>query len=208
MMARMDYNFGKVLDTLDQLKIAENTIVLFVSDNGGAWEANIGNLKGGKTDLHEGGIRVAGLVRWPGQIEAGSESGELCHSNDWLPTLCSAAGVPLPTDDAFDGIDLLPHLTGKDCSLNRETVFWQIMLYRKLQRHYPKPVPHATEIARKGKWKLLAKNGEPVELFDVESDLYEKHNLLEKKPEIVEGLKKELQAFLDAPRRQFGNHRD
>lgn len=92
-------------------------------------------------ELVAGGIRVAGLVRWPGRIEAGSESRVLCHSNDLLPTICSGAGVPLPEDDTFDGTDILPLLTGKSDLLERETVFWQIHLYRKLQRHYPKPKP-------------------------------------------------------------------
>ncbi|MCL4105627.1 UNVERIFIED_CONTAM: hypothetical protein GTU68_023694 [Idotea baltica] len=205
MMARMDFNFGKVLDTLDRLKIADNTIVIFVSDNGGAWEANNGELKGGKTDLHEGGIRVAGLARWPEQIEAGSESGAVCHSNDLLPTVCSAAGVTLPKDDQFDGVNLLPLLTGEADSIDRGTVFWQLNLYKSLQRHSKKPEPFATEIARKGKWKLLAKGGEPVELFDLEADLYEKNNVLEEKPEIVTELKNELQAWLAEPRQQFGN---
>lgn len=205
MMARMDYNFGRILDTLDRLKIAESTIVIFVSDNGGAFEANNGKLKGGKTDLHEGGIRVAGLARWPGRIQPGSVSNALTHSNDLLPTVCSAAGIPIPDDDTFDGTNLLPLLTGQAESFKRGTVFWQINLYPKLQRHYPKPKPYATEIARKGKWKLLAKGGEPVELFDIESDLYEQHNLLNAKPKIAGTLQKELQEWLAAPRRQYGN---
>lgn len=208
MMARMDYNFGKVLDTLERLKIADNTIVIFVSDNGGAYEANIGDLKGGKTDLHEGGIRVAGLARWPGHIRPGSESDVLSHSNDLLPTVCAAAGIALPKDDTFDGTNLLPLLTGQTETLKRETVFWQINLYKKLQRHYPKPRPYATEIARQGKWKLLAKDGDPVELFDIESDLHEKQNLLQENPKIAGKLKKQLQAWLAEPRRQFGNHQD
>ncbi|MDF1739076.1 MAG: sulfatase-like hydrolase/transferase [Verrucomicrobiales bacterium] len=205
MMARMDYNFGKVLDTLDRLKIADNTIVIFVSDNGGAWEANNGNLKAGKTDLHEGGIRVAGLARWPGHIQAGSESGALTHSTDLLPTLCAAAGVVPPEDDTFDGKNILPILTGKENELDRGTVFWQLNLYKSLQRHEPKPKPYATEVARRGKWKMLAMNGEPVELFDLEADIYETKDVLEANPEIVKDLKEELQGWLAEPRIQFGN---
>jgi arylsulfatase A len=166
---------------------------------------NIGDLKGGKTDLHEGGIRVAGLVRWPGLIQPGSESGVLSHSTDLLPTVCSTVRIPLPKDDAFDGIDLLPLLIGQVDSLNRGTVFWQINLYRNLQRHTPKPKPFATEIARKGKWKLLAKDDEPVELFNIESDLCEQYDLVKEKPEIASDLKQELQAWLAEPRRQYGN---
>ena len=111
MMARMDYNFGKILDTLDRLKITENTIVIFVSDNCGAYEADIGNLKGGKTDLHEGGIRVAGLARWPGRIQPGSESDVLSHSNDLLPTLCHVAEVPMKEEISLDGMSLAPLFT-------------------------------------------------------------------------------------------------
>ena len=109
--------------------------MLFVSDNGGAFEANNGILRGGKTDLHEGDIRVAGLARWPEHIKAGT----------------------------------------------------------------------ATEIARKGKWKLLAKGGEPVELFDIDSDLTEKHNVFTENPKIAQELQKELKAWLAGPRQQFGN---
>lgn len=205
MMARMDFNFGKVLDTLDRLGIADNTVVIFVSDNGGAWEANIGDLKGGKTDLHEGGIRVCGLVRWPGHIKPGSESNQLTHSNDLLPTLCSVAGVDLPADDKFDGVNLLPHLTGSTETVERKTVFWQLNLYKSLQRHSKKPTPYATEIARKGKWKMLAKGGEPVELFNIEADIYEKNNLMDENPDVIAELKKDLKGWLAEPREQFGN---
>ena len=204
MMARMDYNFGKVLDTLNQLGIADNTIIVFVSDNGGAWEANNGKLKGGKTDLHEGGIRVSGLAQWPGHIKPGSESATLCHSNDLLPTLCAAAGVTLPQSETFDGINLLPLLTGESDPPKRGTVFWQIDLYSNIQRHEPKPKPYATEIARRGKWKLLAKKGEPVALYDIESDLFEKHNLVDSHPALVQKLQQELQKWLAEPRQQFG----
>lgn len=204
MMARMDYNFGKVLDTLDELGIADNTIVLFLSDNGGAYECNNGPLKGGKTDLHEGGIRVAGLARWPGKIKAGAENASLGHTNDLLPTLCAAAGVDVPKEAKVDGTNLLPLLTGKAKKVERGTTFWQIRLYSKMQRHDPKPKPYATEIARKGKWKLLAKNGKPVELFDIDADLTEKHNVLGKYPEVAKELQKELKAWLAEPRKNFG----
>jgi hypothetical protein len=73
-------------------------------------------------------------------------------------------------------------------------------LYRNLQRHYPKPEPFSTEIARKGDWKLLAYDGEPKELFDLAADPLEKENLLEERPEIVEELGGEMREFLEAPR--------
>lgn len=102
-------------------------------------------------------------------------------------------------------MNLLPLFTGKEDSVERDTVFWQVRLYRNMQRNTPKPKPYATEIARKGKWKLLAKAGEPVELFDIHADLTEKHNVLEKHPEVAQELQEELNAWLAQPRQEFGS---
>jgi arylsulfatase A len=204
MVARMDYQVGRILDTLDRLKIANNTLVIFLSDNGGAYEANIGELKGGKTDLHEGGIRVPFLARWPGRIKVGSVSNEIGHSTDLLPTICSAAEIPLPKNLKLDGINLLPLLQGERKQLERNTVFWQLNLYKHLQRHYDKPKPYATEIARRNRWKMLALNGKPVELFDIEEDIEEKNNLIHEHPDVVKSMNVELQDWLTQPRQPFG----
>ena len=207
MVARMDYQFGRILQTLEETGIADNTLIIFVSDNGGAYESNIGGLKGGKTDLHEGGIRVPFVARYPGHIKPGTVSSKLCHSADLLPTIFAAAGVSLPADDHFDGFNILPFLSDETKYPDHGTMFWQIDLYRHLQRHYPKPKPYATEIVRKGRWKMLAFHGKPVELFDVEKDIYEEHNLLNAKPDIIKSLQAELEAWLAEPRRQFGQAR-
>ena len=204
MVARMDYQVGRILGTLDELGIADNTLVLFVSDNGGAYEANIGPLKGGKTDLHEGGIRVPFIARWPGRIKPGGTLDVLGHTNDLLPTCCAAAGASQPAQGQCDGLNLLPLLTGRVDRLDRGTVFWRVKLYKHLQRHYPKPEPYATEVARRGRWKLLALEGEPVELVDVEADPGEQKNLLNSEPQIVQSLHRELTAWLAEPRQPFG----
>ena len=160
MVARMDYQVGRILDTLDELGLARNTLVLFTStDNGGAYEANIGDLKGGKTDLHEGGIRVPFLARWPARIRPGTESTELGHSTDLLPTCCSAAGVPLPAADRFDGRDLL---AAADPDGSKAVPRGTLLANRpdaedSQHRHEPKPKPYATEAAcARTRWKLLA----------------------------------------------------
>ena len=79
-------------------------------------------------------------------------------------------------------------------------MFWQLNLYRGLQRHYPKPKPFATEVAMRGKWKLLALGGKPVELFDIEADPNEKRNVMSDHPDLVTSLSAELTEWLSAPR--------
>jgi len=208
MVAHMDHKIGQIVAKLDELGIRDNTFVLFTSDNGGAWEADVGPLKGGKTDLHEGGIREPMIASWPGTIPAGTTSNVVGHTNDILPTFCAAANVKVPAEAKVEGINLLPVLTGKQTTLEPRTVFWQLDHYRRLQRHYPKPKPYSTAVVRRGPWKLLAKGAQPVELFNVESDPRETTNLLEKKPKLVAELQSELRAFLAAPRDRSGSVRE
>ncbi len=203
MVSHMDAKVGQLVAKLDELGIAEDTLILFTSDNGPAYEGHPGPWKGGKTDLHEGGIRVPMIACWPGRIPAGTETGALGHTNDLLPTFCAAAGVTPPSDLELDGLNLLPHLTENAPPPERGTVFWQMDLYKGFQRHEAKPKPYATEIARKGRWKLLAKDGIPVELIDLDANPGETVNLLEKQPAIVEELAAELHAWLAAPRHRW-----
>jgi len=203
MVQHMDAKTGQILKKLNELGIADNTLVLFTSDNGAAYEGFIGELKGGKTDLHDGGLRVPMIVRWPAAIPAGQSSDAFGHTNDLLPTICEAAGVELPRGLAIDGLSLLPHMKGKSppSAEARGTVFWQLNLYKKIQRHYPKPKPYATEVAMRGKWKLLALGGRPVELFDVESDPNEQRNAIDNHPDLVASLTAQLKEWLNAPRK-------
>lgn len=202
MMQHMDTKVGQMLDKLDELGIADNTIVLFTSDNGAAYEGFIGDLKGGKTDLHDGGLRVPMIVRWPGNIPAGRTSHAFGHTNDLLPTICEAAGAELPSELPLDGLSLLSHMQGETApsAEARGTVFWQLNLYKSLQRHYPKPKPYATEVALQGKWKLLALKGKPVELFDIEADPNERQNIMDANPDLVASLAEELNTWLREPR--------
>ena len=200
MVARLDYQIGRIVARLEELGIRDNTFIVFASDNGGAYEADIGPFKGGKTDLHEGGIRVPMIANWPGRIAGGTKSDVLGHTSDILPTFCAAVGVRLPKGDKFDGVNLLPHMSEGAGPPDRGTVFWQMDLYNHLQRHYPKPKPYSTEVARRGKWKLLTREGEPMELFDLEADPLEKHNRLQEQPAIAGALRRELRGWLSEPR--------
>ena len=202
MMQHMDAKVGQVLDKLQELGIADNTLVLFTSDNGAAYEGFIHDLKGGKTDLHDGGLRVPMVVRWPAAIPAGQTSDAFGHTNDLLPTFCEAAGVEVPGELPIDGLSLLPHLKSEEppSAEARGTVFWQLNLYKSIQRHYPKPKPYATEVAMRGKWKLLALGGKPVELFDIEADPNEQRNVIADHRELVASLSAQLNEWLNAPR--------
>ncbi|EMI26896.1 MULTISPECIES: sulfatase family protein [Rhodopirellula] len=202
MVQHMDAKVGEILQKLDELKIADNTLVLFTSDNGAAFEGFIHDLKGGKTDLHDGGIRVPMIVRWPATIPPGQTSQAFGHTNDLLPSFCDAAGVDVPGELSLDGLSLLPHWKGGPPPSDEErgTVFWQLDLYKSLQRHTPKPKPFATEVVRRGNWKLLAFKGKPVELFDVDTDPNEKHNVLVEHPDLVASLSAELSQWLNEPR--------
>lgn len=203
MVAHLDAKVGDIIAKLEALGIRERTLIVFASDNGGAYEADIGGLKGGKTDLHEGGIRVPFVLNWPGHVPAGKETEAIGHSNDILPTLCAAAGVRVPREARVDGINLLPHAVDGAAmgEAERGTLFWQIRFYPTLQRHYPKPTPHATEAARLGRWKLLARDGQPTELFDIEADPWERENLLGRRGDIAGQLADALRAWLAEPRR-------
>jgi arylsulfatase A-like enzyme len=203
MVLHLDHRIGGILARLDELGIRDNTLVLFTSDNGGAYEANLGPWRGGKTDLHEGGIRVPAIASWPSRIPAGRATTAVGHHCDILPTFCAAAGVRTPADPALDGINLLPLLEG-GAAPARGAMHWQIDLYRTLQRHYPKPEPFATEAARQGPWKLLSMDGRPVALYHLEADPGESRNLLEKEPQVVERLRQATQAYLTAARDRRG----
>ena len=198
MVRHMDAKIGVILAKLDELGIADNTLIVFTSDNGAAFEGYIGDLKGGKTDLHDGGLRVPMIARWPGKIPAGKETDAFAHSNDLLPTFCEAAGVKPSADLPLHGRSLLPHLTGGAAlSMDeRGTVFWQLDLYKSIQRHYPKPKPYATEVVRRGKWKLLALGGNPVELFDILADPNERTSVLGQHADIADSMAQELAAWL------------
>lgn len=196
MVAHLDHQCGRILALLDELGLRENTLVIFSSDNGGAWEANIGPYRGGKTDLHEGGIRVPGILSWPARIRQPRVEDRLAHHTDLLPTICAAAGLAAPKE--IDGFNLL----GK--APRERTVFWQIDHYPRLQRHYEKPKPYATEALRRGRWKLLSRDGAPVALYDLEADPLEGANLLEREAKAAVPLAAATRAMLQAPRDRRG----
>ncbi len=204
MVTHLDYSVGRIIDKLKELGIDENTLVIFTSDNGPAYQGSPGALKGRKLDFHEGGIRVPAIAWWPGKIAAGKESNQLLHTNDFFPTFCAAANVECTKDLNLDGQNILPYLQNNSLEVKRDYVFWQIELYKGNGNYGvtvdKRPEPVATEVVRKGNWKLLTKEGEPVELFNLEHDPYERWNLIKQYPEITSELASAMQNWLKEPR--------
>jgi arylsulfatase A-like enzyme len=126
-MAETDANVGRVLDALDRLQIASNTIVLWCTDNGAEqrrpWRGSAGPWSGFYNTVMEGGIRTPCIIRWPGRIPAGRVSNEIVHEIDLFPTLAAAIGADIvPHDRAIDGVNQLPFLEGKQAASNRDSV--------------------------------------------------------------------------------------
>jgi arylsulfatase A-like enzyme len=169
----MDAAIGRLLDLLEEYGIADNTIVIFFSDNGGGGSADNAPLRGRKGQMFEGGIRVPCIVKWPGKIPADSTSDEFLTSLEIVPTLCAATGAEPPKGVALDGFNMLPVLQGKKRSPRTE-MFWQ----RKLDKG-----------ARVGHWKWV-ESSRGGGLFDLRDDIGERRDLSEEKPEVL----KEVQA--------------
>ena len=172
MIESMDQGIGRVLDRLDAHGIADDTIVVFASDNGpvlgGALARYNGPFRGAKGNCLEGGIRVPGLVRFPGRIEAGGYSDRLIHFCDWLPTLASMAGVSAHTRFPLDGCDATRRLRGEDDDAP-DVRFWQHNRYEPLGR--------SNAAVRDGRWKLYFPQRENAGRKDVNDTGFYQHGL-------------------------------
>lgn len=187
MTEALDRVFGGVLDALEDSGLADNTLVIFSSDNG-ALDSVADNrpLRGAKGYLYEGGIRVPTMVRWPGRIEPGSVNDTPIISTDFFATLLDAAGVSLPSSYPGDGVSLLPLLT-ETGDLEREALFF----------HYPNYAWHRSNrlggAIRAGDYKLIERFDDgSVELYDLSSDLGEQTDLALAEPELAARLQAKL----------------
>ena len=170
MLTAMDEAVGAVLDELASAKLAADTLVVFISDNGGATTettANNAPLRGEKGTAYEGGVRVPFLVRWPGRAPAGTTYAHPVSTLDLAPTVLAAARIALDTSD-FDGRDLAPHWSGARPGRPHDALFWK---------------RGAQLAARVGDLKMVADHGEPPQLFDLARDPSERENLAERHPE-------------------------
>ena len=185
MIEGMDLAIGRVLKAVDDLKLREDTLVVFTSDNGGyGGVADNRPLRGDKGHLYEGGIRIPLIVRWPGVVKPGTLSDVPVISTDWFPTLLEAGGATAPK--VTDGESILPLLRG-DGKLRRDALFF----------HYPNYAFHRKNrlggAIRMGKHKLIERFDDgSLELFDLQGDLGEKKNLAQENPQLAEKLAKRL----------------
>jgi arylsulfatase A len=195
MITRLDKEVGRLLRTLDELKLADNTLIIFTSDHGATFES--GNLgasafhdsnrpfRGQKRTLWEGGIRVPGLVRWPAQLGRKTHTDPV-HMIDVFPTVLAAAGVKVDPKWQVDGMNLLPIWQGKELMPAR-TLFWEW----RAEGHYQ-------VAAMRGPIKFVITGSETSrpELFNVEEDPGERRNRAAEFPEMTKRLQKELNDWL------------
>ena len=199
MITRLDAQVGEIMQLLEECGLAENTVLIFTSDNGPHEEGGAdpayfnhdGKFRGLKRSTHEGGIRIPFIVRWPGHISAGSKSDQPFAFYDLLPTFCDIAGIHrLPLYDLrlkqgqlvnhrfanrkavrCDGISILPTLIGKGRQRQHDHLYWEF---------------HETDMlgVRQGDWKLVVKRGQPA-LYNLADDPHEDNDLAASRPEIV-----------------------
>ena len=203
MITRLDAQVGEIMQLLEERGLAENTVLIFTSDNGPHEEGGAdpayfnhdGKFRGLKRSTHEGGIRIPFIVRWPGHISAGSKSDQPFAFYDLLPTFCDIAGIRrLPLYDLrlkqgqlvnhrfanrkavrCDGISILPTLIGKGRQRQHDHLYWEFN--------------ETDQVAvRKGDWKLISRGG-TCSLYNLATDLHEDHDVAAQHPDIVEQLK-------------------
>jgi len=214
MIEGMDQSLGDLMDYLVENNLMENTIILFMSDNGGLSALGRGGephthnwpLNSGKGSAYEGGIRVPMIVSWPGKIQAGSKSEEILVIEDFFPTILEMAGIKeYQTVQEIDGISFVPALTGQITTDPDRNLIW----------HFPNkwgangPGIGSTSSIRKGDWKLVYwHKTQSMELFNLQEDLMEKTNLANQRPEKLKELAKELGNYLRTVKAQMPSFRD
>ncbi len=216
-LSHADDRVGEVLDALDRLELADETLVIFSSDNGPARAGSgtklksmydsatgegfnvaasrgiTGGRKGYKAALFEGGVGVPFIARWPGKVPAGKEDKTSIFSAvDLLPTFCEIAGVKLPTSYEPDGVSQVATLKGEGEALREKPLFWKALAPWPARK--TKPDHWVSYVVVKQRWKLVAnRNADHLELYDLLADPYEKNDLKAKNPKVV----KELLRMLD-----------
>lgn len=186
MITSMDENIGRILEKLEEKELSDNTIVIFMSDNGGTSSGSNGILRGNKGNVFEGGIRVPCIVKWPGKIPEGKVSDQPCMTIDLSASIVRAAGATIPANRAFDGIDVLK-LIEDNSPVEERTMFWRARRGENTRK-----------AVRQGNMKYIwmINDGNIEEfLFDLGADISETRNLSESMPEAVTKMKILLESW-------------
>ena len=185
MLEILDDGIGKVVQTLKEKGVWDNTLLFFLTDNGGAGAMHANNtpLHGFKQMNYEGGIRVPFIVSWPDKFEGGRKIETPVIAMDILPTAVAAAGLKLPADNTLDGKNILPVLEGK-VDILHEDLFWS-------------EGSNGEWAVRSGNWKLVVIKDQ-IELFNLKDDVSESINLADKNPKIVKKLSAKYEVWLDS----------
>ncbi len=207
MVQNIDDNMARILKTLDELNLAENTIVIFLTDNGPNGMRYDAGLKMCKGSVYEGGVRTAFYIRWPARLQPGRKVTQPAAHIDVMPTLLDACGVAAPEKVEFDGRSFLPLVEGTSNTWPERTLFFQWhrgdapVLYRKFS-------------ARSPRYKLVQpsdrtpENADPAqvkfELYDLENDPLEMTDVAAEKPGVVEDLRRQYEAWLADVSRDHG----
>jgi arylsulfatase A-like enzyme/lysophospholipase L1-like esterase len=197
MMESMDEAVGRVMKKLDELKLADKTLIIFTSDNGGLSNGNgqiipptsNAPLRDGKSHLYEGGIRVPLIVKWPGVVKAGTTSDQVVSSIDLFPTIAAACGAAASSEHPVDGLNLRSVLDGSG-PLTRDAIYWHFPHYNGNAGAKPGAA------IRAGDWKLVEfyETGRR-ELFNIAKDMRESNNLIEANADVANDLFAKLNAW-------------
>ncbi len=182
MLEDLDKGVGKIIDTLNDLKLAENTFVMFFSDNGavGMSPREFRKFRGGKFSHYEGGHRVPAIAWWPGKIKAGTKSDKLILGFDLFPTFTDIAGINKSNPQNLDGLSFKDHLFEQKDFPNRDIFFGY--------------EPKLGTAMRRENWKMIIKNNN-VQLYDLSKDIKEAKDIAAEHPEIVKSMKKAIETF-------------
>ena len=184
MVSAMDDGIGRLLATLEVLKLENETLIFFLSDNGGpsaVTHADNRPFRGAKGDVYEGGIHVPFVMKWPGHLPSGQTYDAPVISLDIFSTALAAAGARLPSGRPIDGVNLLPHLTGKSSAAPHDKLYWRTG-------------GGSAYAVRQDNWKLV-KIGNRTELYDLKADIAESKDAAAAKPEIVNRLETARKAW-------------
>ena len=205
MVENLDTQIGRMVANLEASGKLENTLILFISDNGGLYKVTKNwPLRAGKGAYYEGGIREPMFAYWPGKIKAGSKTDVPVTNLDFFPTLIEAAGISVPANKQLDGHSILPLFEGK--KLEERPLFWHFPIYLEggnMETQDPVFRTRPGSAIRFGDWKLIQYfENNDIELYKLKDDLSEKNNLVETHPEKAKellGMLEKWRAETNAP---------